>query len=165
MAQLEWLSPKLVLPVGASDDNCLDVIYLEFKKLYNCKLAIDGTRVSISETGEPKRSSERYKHFVKREGKIPGIRNFDVERAVRIWWIRDTTINFNDQRIMIWKAEKNGIERLYALLRDDRYLLILEECPYYYYVVTAYYIHSIERLSSYLAEYRQYKRNVTSNVP
>lgn len=163
MSNIEWLSKPIYLNPKLTDEEMIKSIFSDFSRLFHTPLSIFGIDAVLSSGEKITIESERFKHFVKREDKFHGDRYWDYERATRIWWIRDITVNYKDNRLMIWKKQHNRYMRTYILLKDDRYLLILDDRHKFYFIVTAYYVHSDAKLGDYMFEYRKYKKTQIVN--
>ena len=163
MNHIEWLSKPIYLNAKLTDDEMLKIIFGDFLRLVHTPLNIFKQEVKVASNENITIDSDRFKHFVEKGDKNLGDRFWDYERATRIWWIKDVTINCTDSRLMIWKKQNGRYTRTHILLKHDRYLLVLENRNTYYFVVTAYYIHNTINLGYYVKEYRNYKKTQIVN--
>lgn len=84
----------------------------------------------------------------------------DLRRAERIRWIRPIIENYkkcndcNDcSGVLHWEEPYKNTTRIYFLLKDERFLVILEPRNTYYVIITAFYIDYDRKLRELLSHY------------
>ena len=119
--------------------------YLVFKKDFiESSPRIHGVYVSVNRTkndGSP--MEEGFWHLVTREDKKLKERLPDFPRAERVSWVRPIVENYSAIEIERWRyLEGSGQVRHYLYVRAADYLVILEERPKSYFLVTGFYVDS-----------------------
>lgn len=103
-----------------------------------------GQRVSVNlskKDGSP--MEEGFWHLITREDKKLKERFPDFPRAERIVWVRPIIENFSAGGIDYWKyLEGDGQVRHYIYAKAADYLVILEEKPKCFFLVTGFYVDS-----------------------
>ena len=78
-------------------------------------------------------------HVVTREFKPGAGREADGQRAARVHWLRPIIENFENSIVTYFVSPSaKDRPRHYFWLKEDTYLLIIEEAPKRFYIVTAY---------------------------
>ena len=83
--------------------------------------------------------SETFVHIVTRENKW-GYREFDVERANRVHWIKPILLHVRDARVFVFEKshDKTGKPQLYFWYRDKSFVVILRHTHGTHYLLTAF---------------------------
>ena len=75
-----------------------------------------------------KGKAKAFEHIITRESKIAGRRNFDVERANKIHWIRPIIENVADFRIKYFeKVNDEGYNQQFYWYEDKGFIIIIRE--------------------------------------
>ena len=105
---------------------------------------IHGRPVSVNRSkkdGSP--MEEGFWHLITREDKQSKDRLPDFPRAERITWARPIIENYSTAGMDCWRyLEGSGKVRLYLYARVVDYLVILEESPRSFFLVTGFYVDS-----------------------
>lgn len=91
----------------------------------NRSLLYNGLPVNIPTFPAKDNYNGAFWHFVSKENEI-GIRMYDLERCVRIPWIRPIIENSNDDSVCKWRKKVKKKER-HILWLFDEYIVVLEE--------------------------------------
>ena len=83
--------------------------------------------------------SETFVHIVTRENKL-GYREFDVQRANRVHWIKPILLHVNDSRIFVFDKshDKTGKPQRYFWYKDKAFVVILRHTHGTHYLLTAF---------------------------
>ncbi len=112
---------------------------------------------------------EAFRHITgKREDHLEGGRALDPERLERVRWARAFIDNYLKcqsckfeacQGVKVWKEPYKNTFRVHLLLKEERYVVILEERTGYYLLITAFYLNYAHELEKQLRNYERYRRN------
>ena len=89
----------------------------------------------------------------------------DPRRCERIQWIRafienyqcDSSLCDECDGIKVWEEPYKSNQRVYLLLEEEKYMVILERRPQYILLITAYYLNYAHMLEKQLKKYAAYK--------
>lgn len=77
-------------------------------------------------------------HIVSELDQTTGDRNPDLRRCERVGWARETIVNCGAPEIRCWRNSRAGRDRVLLWVPADDYVLILEELPKSFKLITAY---------------------------
>lgn len=126
-------------------DAFVTLAYLVFKEGFLDSFPrFHGQRVSANLSKRDDSSMEEgFWHLITREDKKLKERLPDFPRAERITWVRPIIENFSTVGMDCWKyLEGNGQLRYYLHAKAVNYLVILEEKPKSFFLVTGFYVDS-----------------------
>ena len=125
-----------------------------------------GKKVRIRYHPKENNKENAFYHVTCRDFAKNNDRSPDIRRCERILWIRAFIENYNCclnkhclecEGIKLWREPYKSHYRIYILLQEKRYVVILEERPEYYLLITAYWIEYEHKLEKLLAHYEQYR--------
>ena len=106
------------------------------------KPRLNGKSIAVNRDKDPTTNHEKgFWHIISHDPNRMGVRVFDMERAIRIPWTRPSIENNSAIGVAEWRyLEGNQSIRCYIYLDALKYVVILEEKPGYYLLVTAFYV-------------------------
>lgn len=122
--------------------------FIEKESLYFKKKTV---KLNFEKEFREKKCREKsFYHLVKKTEDRRSRRNRnDSLRAVRIGWVRPLIENYNDKNVLYWdywESEYSGIVRIYIWLKKYRFVVILQDEPTEYLLITAYFVDREDRL-------------------
>jgi len=153
-----WLPPKLELPEGYLDRiSLLEEVF--DREILGLPLMFDGLRVHLNMRPESDGRPECFWHLVG-TGSHRGI---DIERAVRLPWLRPLLDNHHDPAVLCWgERNRSGGTNVHMYLEgvDLGYLVVLAPGRRGgYYLVTAHY------RGAYSHQRRKLRRRFHNGLP
>ncbi len=140
-----------------------DIIYYTDKlyeiflnDLVNGNLTLSNKKIIISSKLENDGRHERFWHTIT-DPHNPSISDIKLERAEKLPWIKPIIINVPKTEILIYERTKNNEKRLYLLLPNSNYIVVLSVKKQSYYYVTAFHIDYSYKIAEYKKEYEKYK--------
>lgn len=151
------------LKIDGPDKNQLFKMYGIFlNDLINNPIIINGKtlKVNRSKSNHPicKNKMKGFEHIITRESKLKGERDFDIERANKIHWIRPIIENVNDIRIKYFEAvNDDGFNQQHYWYEEKGFIVIIREIAPNLMLITSF---SIDRgwESKYKKMYNEFKR-------
>lgn len=131
----------------------------------------NGMRVSVRRQQEESDGKwAGFFHITSKEDQYTGERNVDLRRCERIRYPRQTIDHYDNcpqcryeicDSPLMWKKRKHKRDRVYILIEDERYLVVLEPHPEkgYCMLVTAFYVDNEGYLSDLRDEYEDAKES------
>ena len=127
----------------------------------------ENTRVSVKHYPIEFGKEEAFFHTTCKDYTGGGERVPDFRRCERIRWIRafienydcDATLCDSCDGVKVWREPYKSKTRVHILLEEERYVVILEERPGYFLLITAFYLDYGNALRKQLKHYEQYKDN------
>lgn len=125
----------------------------------------ENTRVSVKHYPIEFGKEEAFFHITCKDYSGNGERVPDFRRCERIRWIRafienydcDATLCEDCEGVKVWREPYKNRTRIHILLEEERYLVILEQRPDYFLLITAFYLDYDNALEKQLRHYEQYK--------
>lgn len=166
MIECEWL-PELVLCNDLSKfSEYQDIIYLIFKKdLIEKTPYFNGAQVKIRYEPYEFGKEEAFWHVTCKDYNKAGERFPDIRRCERIRWIKSFIENFDCNKntcdycegIKIWSEPYKSKIRIHILLKEERYIVVLEKRPHYFILITAFYYDEDHTLNNALKRYEKFR--------
>jgi len=127
----------------------------------------ENIRVSVKHYPIEFGKEEAFFHITCKDYSGNGERVPDFRRCERIRWIRafienydcDATLCEDCEGVKVWREPYKSRTRIHILLEEERYLVILEQRPDYFLLITAFYLDYDNALEKQLRHYEQYKVN------
>lgn len=162
----DWLPPLVLLKDSGGDWTAYEeVLYGWFKKDFIDSIpAWPGKRVGLKRHPLSKNKEATFWHFIS-EGKTESEREIDLRRCEVIRWPRPTIETFigrrpaAEDRIVWWRNERQGAERILLALPDFSYLMVLADRGDYILPWTQYLIEHPNRREKYRKEFDMYWAN------
>ena len=145
----------------------LEELYAIFKRDFiDSQPTYDNAIVDVRRTPYDKGKEDGFWHVTCKDYHTGGQRNADLRRCERIGWIRPTIENCDCHKwcsdcsgVLVWREPYKDTFRIHFLLKDERYLVIIEPRRTYYVLITAFYIEDDNEyyLRKQLNQYEKYK--------
>lgn len=159
----DWLPPLVLLSdSGGNWPAYEEILYAAFKADFIDSVpAWPGKRVGLKRHPFHRDKEATFWHFVS-EGKTEADREPDMRRCEVIRWPRATMNEFPNRppsaqdRIVWWRNERQGAERILLALPDFSYLMILADRGDYILPWTQYLVEYANRREKYRKEFEAY---------
>lgn len=123
------------------------------------------TRVSVKHYPIEHDKEEAFFHTTCKDYVGNGERVPDFRRCERIRWIRAFIENYNCdptlckqcEGVKVWQEPYKNRIRIHILLEEERYVVILEQRPNYFLLITAFYLDYDNALNKQLKHYQKYR--------
>lgn len=143
-----------------------DALYSIFKNDFiSSHPMFEGKQVNIRKHPIEYGKEEAFFHVTCQDYMKDGERVPDFRRCERIRWVRafienyncDTTLCEGCDGIKIWSEPYKSNSRVYILLEEEKYLVVIERREFYCLLVTAFYFDHEHALEKKLKHYEKYK--------
>lgn len=122
-------------------------------------------RVSVRVYPKEFDKAEAFYHVITKDYLGSSDRMPDIRRCERIRWIRafienygcDSSLCDSCSGVKVWREPYRNKTRVNILLEEERYIVILEERPKFYLLITAFYLDYDNALKKRLKHYQKYK--------
>ena len=161
MLNCEWLPELEIQNENEGWENYLEKLReIFFQDFINTNPLFDGKRVALYN------KEESFWHITTQDYDKNSNRQPDEERCKRIKWIRKFIENFDCNKIecadyckgmKVW-IEYGKRNRIFILLEEVKFVVILEERTDRFYLITAYYIDQEHTLKKLNQKYERYKK-------
>lgn len=146
-----------------------DYLYKEIfkKQLYTKKIYFEGKPVGLKASPFFQEKEDSFYHLTCKDFHWGSEdREPDLRRSERLSWIKPSIETNHDDAckkscFKRYVREYNNKQRIHLLDIEDRYIVILEERPTFYLLITAFYIEYDNQLNKKIKEYETYKQQET----
>lgn len=161
-----WLPSQECLSDYDSWEIYQETLYSIFKADFlDSHPLFENVRVSVKHYPIEFGKEEAFLHITCKDYDGNGKRVPDLRRCERIRWIRAFIENYNcDPRlcadcdgVKTWREPYKNRTRIHILLEEERFIVILEQRPDYFLLITAFYLDYDNALIKQLRHYEQYK--------
>ena len=145
------------------------VLYKIFKSDFiDTKPKFEGKAVNIRKHPMFADKEEAFIHITHQDYNKDGERLPDFRRCERIRWIRGFIENYNCDSskceecdgVKIWEesAPKGSCKRIHILLKEERFVVVLERRECYFLLITAFYFEHDHALNKKVKQYENYRK-------
>ena len=135
----DWLPSLILLEDYAGNwDRYLAEVYGVFYGDFRSSRPIFGGQAVKYDDRLQNGKETAFWHMISEEDKATGQRLPDLRRCERIRWVRTVIEHIDDERVSVWENERHGRKRIVLWMEEQDYLVVLEERPKGYFLLTAY---------------------------
>lgn len=143
-----WIPEIIICEDLSRYSEYIEKLYNLFKRDFiDSQPAYNNAIIDIRRTPYDQGKEDGFWHVTCKDYHTGGERNADLRRCERIEWIRKTIENYDCNTkcdecdgVLVWDQPYKGTFRTHFLLKEERYLVIIEPRKTYYILVTAFYI-------------------------